>query len=550
MELAGKADAIGVHLSGNSCKNSVDNMSRKLLSMMHLTDFLDGSSVVFFDLFHRVTIVYDGNTAIVLYILILFFTSSVWIIKVTQWTAYDWIACSRMALILVSCVVASFASATFGSFIYSDLLGLKLVWYGSTQKALLIYVPHVLFGFTSMLLFLLPRKLSVNRFDHMLLAKTLYCLAMATYFMQKRIMSAYLPLSMVLIISICAIQGRRVSAFLRHLQIAITIAMLTANQTKSTLAVTLPIIGFTRTDAVPHDTIAALIVAYCCSNLVVVPCLPILCEYAAALRRLVRFFLVTSLFVAFSFLLMEERIQIGFKSSTLLKKISSDKHVPYSKEAPKRLTVVHFHSPNMTPSSVLMLAKHDALMANERRILSPLFSSDQEVASLSADPKFGVLEGTPMEAFYLYASKVQSKTFLRTSRAPELPTPTLQKAAEQRVAQGWNVSYILKGSDSHVLSLRFAKNDSSMVRGWSFSFDVNTAPNMTWIRYDGSDSFSFWLLLEGNTDGPSVSPPTVTFMVSSARYGASRSKDDLSKLNFEFWESPSVMVSSAAEYVL
>lgn len=550
MELAGKADAIGAQLSGNARKTSVDNMSRKVLSMMHLTDFLDSSSVVFFDLFHRVTIVYDGNTAIVLYVLILFFTSSVWIIKAAHWTAYDWIACSRMALTLISCMVASFASATFGSFIYSDLLGLKLVWYGSIQKALLIYVPHVLFGFTSMLLFLLPRKLSINRFDHMLLAKTLYCLAMATYFMRKRIMSAYLPLSMVFTINICAIQGRRVSAFLRHLQIAITIAVLTASQTKSTLAVTLPIIGFTQTEAIPHDTIAALIVAYCSSNLVVVPCLPILCEYAAALRRLVRIFLATSLFVAFSFLLMEERIPTGgFKSLTVPKKISSDKHVPYSKEAPKRLTVVHFHSPNMTPSSVLMLARHDALMANEKRILSPLFSSDQEVASLSADPKFGALEGTPMEAFYLYASRVQSKTFLRTSRAPELPMPVLQKAAEQRVNQGWNISYILKGSDSHVMSLRFAKNGSSVVKDWSFNFDVNTAPNMTWIRCDGSDSFSFWLLLEENTVEPSASP-TATFVVSSARYGASRSKDDLSKLDFEFWESPSVMVSSAAEYVL
>lgn len=521
------------------------------MSKMHLLEFVDSANVVFFDLLHRVTIVFDANTLLFLYVSVTLFTSSVWIIKTVRWTTYDWNSVFRMGIVLAGCLVASFASATFGSLIYSELLGLKLVWYGSVQKAMVIYVPHVIFGLTCMLLFLLPRKLSVHRFDHMLLAVTLYYFIMATHFLRRKIMSAYLPLFMLIILSVCAMQGRSVPALLRHFQIVTTVALFTATQTKSTLAVTLPIIGFVRTDTVPHDTISALIVAYCCSNYLVVPFLPILCEYAAALRRLIRISAATSLFVALYFLLLEDRFSSdGYKSSFPSLKMASDKRNPYSKQAPKRLTVMHFHSPNMTPSSVLMLARHDALKADEKRILSPLFSSDTEIASLPAEPKFGQLEGTPLEVFYPFASKVQSKTFLKTSRPPILPLPTLQKATEKQVGQDWNVSYILRGSDSHIMSLRFERGNNTVVKDWSFNFELTTAPDMVWIRFDGRESFSFWLLLSTGDNGRSGSPPIVTFVVSSARYGASRSTDDLSKLNFESWESASVMVSSATEYTL
>lgn len=553
LQLVGKADAIGAHLTVSDQKSYIETVSHKFASVINYTSDTNDAKVVFFDILHRFTIVYDETTALFLHVVVLFSTVCVWTLKFARWTLRDWIGCARMCVIIPCCIFAAFASTTFGSVIYSKLLGLKMVWYGSIEMVLAIFVPHLLFGVSSMLLFLLPRKLAVNRVDHMLFAKTIYYSVMAVLFMRKRVMSSYLPLLLLMVLNICAVQGPAIPVFLRHLEIMTAVSVLTASQIKSTMTVTVPIVGFLRADWLPHDTVASLIVTYCCLNYFVIPSLPILCEYAAALKRLIRILLATSVFVAFFFLLKEDRfLSNGSKSSLMSFSKPSKKYNPYSIHAPKRLTALHFHSPNMTPSSVLVLTYHDAIEADEKRILSPLFLSDESIGSIAAEPEFGSMGGAPLEAFYPYANKIQSKTFLRTLRKPDLGLPTLRKVDQEKFEQSWKVTYAMKGIDSHLMSIRFATRGNTVVKGWSFNFSVDATDGMAWIRYDGSESYSFWLLLEhgDSTKTDEKGAPMVTFVVSSARCGSSRSVDDLKKLDFEFWESPTVLTTTAVEYQL
>lgn len=539
MGLAGKADAIGAHLSGKGLGyNPLRSVARLLAKKMNMAKEPGSSKVVFFDVLHRFTIVYGEEMSMLINVVVLGATIVVWAIKLTHWSVYDWLSCLRMTLVMIACILAALLSSSFASLVYSKVLMAKMVWYGSQLKALLLFCPPMMVGVFSALLWFLPRRLPMNRFDHMVFALTVLQCAILILMMRASLMSAYIPALMLVVLDSCSVQRTKLAPILKHLQIISMFALITSSNFTTTLSSILPLLGRVGSEHVPHDTIAALIVTSTCLSFVVLPCLPILCQYAPALRRLRTISFLISIWVAVWFILIAPKLN------------ETKSYTPYSQRAPKRLSVLHFHSPQMDPSSVLRISSQDAVDVDLKRIARPLFESDDGVGSLSFLPQFGTLNSTPFESFLPFGKMHSQVILLRSDRKPELAMPTIEVVSEEKVDRGWNISLVLTALESHHVTIRFACGEGSVVKDWSLEASLYDKSGSVWVKHHGSPDMRFWVLLTDVLGDSMTTRPKLPIVITSCRFGYSKSPNDLGMLKFEPWESPASAVSIGVEVII
>lgn len=533
MELAGKRDAIGAHLSGSSRRGRLYEAIGRLTSQLGLTERVKHDNVVFFDILHRVTVVYDEGMALVINFCVLVVTVQIWVAKMSNMEKRDVVGAFRMLAVALLTIPAAFASATFASFVYAELLNLKLRWYGSTWKACLIFGPPTLHGTISAMLLLLPKRLSKNRFDQMLFAVTVFYSVALVLMTAKKVMSNYIPMVLLIVADICAIEGASVHPVVKHMEFLMAHGILGAKLMIDSFSSTLPIVGRIRSTAVPHDTFAALIVSGILLVHFIISSLPILCHYATCLRKLRMCTFLTSIGIAIFFL------SESWRSGDL-------RHPSYSTDAPKRISAIHFYSPQMEPSSVLRLSPWDSIPLQLDRITS---GRSENTKPLASEPSWGTLQSTSLESFRPFRVFLQDPTVYPTTVKPDLPVPTATVTSVEKLQKGWNISVTVEALDAHMFSVRLPVGPGSAVTAWSLDAKLNGDEGGAWIKHTGTSTFMFWLLVDG-VNGDDSERPKITMALASGRMGFTKSPSELQVLRFAEWEAPAVAVCTGIEVEL
>lgn len=539
LAMAGSADAIGFNERGAVKQSNFDRFYQAIIKFSTAVGLVkdpERPRAVFFDLLLMKTIVYEEGFATIFNITVLLSTVLIWYSKLTKMSAEDRRTSFRMVGVLFACLLGSFASATFASLVYVEIYGAKMQWYGSSVLACVMFAPPALFGAVSAMILLLPRRMTTVRYTQMLFACTIHHAAMALIFMSVGFMSSYMPILLLLVNNICALQGEAIHPVLRHLQISGAHAVLGSGLVKVTLSAILPILGRMRIDIVHHDTIAALIVAYLGFYFVMQPALPIFCQYPSSLRKVqgLAFFCATGIaayFVAYGRAVGEQAV-----------------HSMYSSDAPKRIISWHFYSPMQKPQSVICVGSQDAIPADTARLMSKIFETEGKREALPDYPLWGSMESTSIETYRPFRAFLQSVSTFQADERPTLPLPTAMVLAEEEVLGGWNVTIQVEAQDSHHLTVRFPTGNNTSVVDWSLDVPLTDRPHGAWIRHVGSYEFKFWVVLR-KEENVSVRPKH-KIAVTSCRLGASKSPSHLSKLIAEDWESHALLATTGMEYEL
>lgn len=537
-ELAGQNDAIGSHLLTKNAKppHRMQALFRRLTIYLGLKKDTQDVTVTFFDLFGIVLVVYEEGFAALLNVVIPLITVFIWGSRLRTILVPDFRVILRMCLVMVACILGAFASSTFTSLMYAYGLKKNLVWYGSSLRATLLYGPPALFGAVSMLLFLLPKGLSVHRFDQMLFAITLFSFVASIVLTKFGIRSSYIPLALLVISDICALQGASVHPLIRHAEIMFVHIVIGAKMSSVALSVMLPLLG-RAASKVSHDAIAAGLITLFGIPVFILPSLPILCHYAGYLRKIRGFTYLMCIVSGVWFIVISPK-RAGELSG-----------FPYSTDAPKRLAFIHFYSPQQSPPTVLWMATLDPIAPDTKRLLSKLPDADIDIGSIDSLPQWGSMNSTALESFRGMQFVFQERLFFRSGERPRLPIPIVSILSEEEVESGWNISVLIKASQSHMITARIPTDETSPVKAWSFNVTMNDYPDDIWIKHSGSDEFVFWLILNKQLETKSIRP-TVKMAVTSSRMGASRSPTDLQKLVFAEWEAPVLLVSTGIEVEL
>lgn len=533
MELAGKNDAIGVHLSGTYRPHRLSSAATWLAKRLRLMDDSEGEKFVFFEVLFLTLVIYDEGIATVLHLSIVVIVILVWMVKMMRMEQRERFLCLRLVVILPLMIVAGIISSMLMSLLHSEVMNVKFLWYGSTVKALLLYIPPALCGMFAVLCALIPRRPPSNIFTLALLAPTLVNVLLSLTFLRYSIMCAFIPSVSLLVLMFCTLQGNSVPPLLQHLELFMVHAVVFEKLASSILTVVLPLLGRVRSNVLPHDTICAFLVTVICSQYVFIMSMPILSHFAAMVRKSRGVLYMALLWVTVA------------TCAVFLAMHGNSDFIPYSKNAPKRLLAAHFHSPQMTPNSVVQLSSADAVHPDLKRLLLPLVASDENMGSLPKIPTFGSSKADALEAFRLEASFCQSHNAYRSGRKPDLDLPVVEVMSEMKSEDGWNVSVKVVAKDSHFISIGFRNEADSPVMGWSIKGNLSEAGKYASIRHFGTREMTFWLHVQNVRSSEERSMVNLT--VTSTRLGMKRSPYDLARLNFTSWESPIYVVSSGLE---
>lgn len=537
--LAGTKDAIGAHEKEATLDSAIDRLYAAIIKLSNTAGLVkdpEHPRAVFFDVLQFKTVVYEEGFAMMFNIIVLFLTALIWFSKLMDMSPQDRNASFRMAGILPACLLASFASATFASLVYVQVYGAKLRWYGSSFLACLMFAPPALFGTVSAMVLLLPKRLSTLRYDQMLFASTVLHFALAVAFMSLGFMSSYLPIFVLIGHNLCALQGEAVHPVIRHLEISAAHAVLGSRILTTSLSAMLPLLGRVRIDVVPPDTIASLVVTYLIFSFVLQPALPVLCYYARSLKKLQALAFLCSLCIATWLVALDPILGQSSKPNV------------YGTEAPKRIIPFHFYSPQHEPESVIGIGSQDYTETDVDRILSKVVDQAARRHPRTEFFEWGVLKSTAIETYRPFAAFLQNVAIFTANERPSLPLPEAKVVAEEELAAGWNVSFLIKAPDSHQITVRFPTGGNSSVLEWSLQVPLTDRPHGAWIRYVGSFEYQFWVVLRKGDD-PSMRPK-LRMAVTSGRLGASNSRNYLSKLVIEDWESASLLVTTGIEVEL
>lgn len=537
LELAGTRDAIGAFRKGKHSVSRIDYICNYILT--YLPSFVPriqqpDIKVTYFDVLNSFTIVYSSQSAYLITAFVIFTTVLIWAAKCANMNKAELSGCLRMFFIVIATIPACFASASVTSFVYSSIFNAKLRWYGSWIKASVMYVPPSFFGALTILLELLPRRLSAKRYDQMLFATTVVYVTLTCLFMKLGIMAGYIPLVFLITANLVAIQGSMVHPILRQFQMTLIYAVLVAKQMKYIMTVALPLLGRAKTGIVPPDTIAAMIVCFLFMIYWIWLSLPILCQYAHALRKVRK--------ITFA-------VCLGTGAWAILNSLDilGGTYSIYSEKAPKRIFVLHFYSPHMEPNSVLALTSLDPINLDTERIVNGLTEKEPGLETYPSVPTFGKMEITPFESFRPFRKFFNIGQVFKTANRPRLSLPDIQIVSEEKIGREWNVTVSVNAPGSHSISLRMKAEDTiEGFTSWSFDSAPNYKKDGRWINHAGSRNMSFWLVVKEDAKNPGKRCKVI-LSAASARLGKSKSPEVLTKLKFESWESAALVVATAVE---
>lgn len=538
LELAGKNDAIGKNEAPQAPESTADRFyvaAIKIANRLGLVKDAKRPKVMFFDLIRLKTVVYEEGVAMALHIIVLFVTALIWVAKLTDMGPQGARACLGMIAVIVGVIPAVLSSATFASLVYSEVHKSKLRWYGDWVTAVLMFGPPALFGCVSALLFLLPKRLSTHRYEHMLFAFTFVHFIFAAALMYVGFMSSFVPILFIATANFCALQGEGTHVILRHLQLSLVHAVLGAKLVTTSLASMLPILGRLKSETIPHDTIASLIVSALLLVYLILPCLPLLCHYARSLRVLQMITFLVSVSIGIWLVILQPA-----------REGTPSKNRVYSTDAPKRIIAAHFYSPQQDPMSTVSVSAMDPITMDIDRIFSRSLNGNGLSPHGNELPSWGDMGSTAIETFRPFGAFLQSSTVFTSEHPPSLALPSVEAVSEEELESGWNVSFVARASDSHQLTVRFKVGTNSPVVDWSLNAPMKNDPDGAWVRHVGTTDFQFSVLLRKENQSPR---PKLKMVVTSARLGTSRSTA-LEKLVFTDWEAPVFFVSAGVELIV
>lgn len=551
--LAGKLDAIGEHLQ-NGVGNPIERDWRSLLEDLSwkaaslLSPWISRSNprTVYFDVLHLFTVVYDERIAVLLNSAVLTAGASYWLWLLASPGGVSVVGCVVMTGALIGAALGLFGSATFAAFVYSEVLEAKLSWFGSYRAANFVFLTPALFGVVSALLLVLPRRLRAPRVLEMYFAVAAFYGALLLVCTRYGLMSGYLPLASFLGANVSAMLWTKAPSkkriFACHIISGMPSAALAASVWVSTLKVFLPLFGRMGSKAVPMDILAAVTICYNALVYFVVPLLPVLICFPRALWRLRTLAFLAALASAIFVLTTRTEITIPNVPTRQI----------FSKDAPRRLAVIHFHAPQMEPPSVVAISAFDSLPLSQEKIVQQFMS-----AGISANdriphiPAFGKLDTNVLEPVRPFASLLGGGMTFRTTLGPKLEVPRAEVTNETPVGDFVNVSIKITAPDTHALTVRIPVDGKhGAVRISSFQAPLqNTADGKgMWIRHVGSEEFRMSLLVNG-TMRVSSKQPNILLAVSSSRLGVSRS-EVLPFLGFDRNHTALLLQTTCAELAL
>lgn len=588
MELAGKNDAIGAYLEGEDeaepetspvihiVRQSAHYVS-SIFNSNHHAKPLNERQMVFFDVLHHYTVVYDEELAFFLHGSILVFAVLVWTIKIGSMPVTEWVSFFRMVYVFIVAMFCALLSSTYASIVYARALITPLIWYGSMTRAILVFGLPALSGLLTGLLNTLPRRLSRQHFEHALFGHSFFLMVLCFFLLRANVMSAYVPALCLFVSTLVAMESPAVSPLNRHMQISVIHAVMTCRLFTTILSTILPIFGRVSIGSTEpmvgdiqvalSDIVVSIFVTVTLLVHIGLPLLPILAYFAPAIRRLRSVFLAASLWTAFIFLIVLPKLN-GHRERGII--------TPYSEDAPKRLSFIHFHAPQMynttdaSPFSVLQVASMDAVDVNLERLCANLATTsdaDEGISSLPASPTFGSLNVSLMESIRPFHVMVHHKHWLRSGNIPLLEVPTIDVEHESIIegtmegtdgqmerngaSKAWNISVAIHAPDSHQVTIRMkSKDNGGPVSQWSFNSPLEDSSGFVWVKHTGSEKMRFWLIIPTTGSGDNTDQrPKVTIALSNMRLGKSRSPGDFIIIdkNVKPWESPFYLVSTAVE---
>jgi Peptidase family M28 len=556
MQLAGSTtDAIGEHLAATAHAEPTLNLPfyirlARILpsfrSIFYSAESFDKGSdprVAYFDYLGAFTVVYTEHVATLLSWGLAALTFAIWSFKGRQAQYKDnrvSLCRFRMVCCVCSCAFACFASSTAAAIFYAHVMEQPLSWYGSTRFAIAVFAPPGLVGVTVVLQILLPRVVddesAVFAHDSMLFAVSIfYAVVMGTFTIVGSMIS-FIPMTILSTCLLAAIVVPGRFFFIGFVLIAIPSATLGAVTAYDLLCVFLPVMG--RAGTAPSEVIASTLVAYVVCTYWVFPLLPIFARFPASLPRVRSYALSLSVLVACLVWILPE-LTLPHRDAV------------YSKDAPKRVAITHFHSPSQKPPTILGIVALDSIPVDINTTVRMLSITDAD--AIGHTPMWGMLNSTLAETTRPFQKYFGDWTvFDMANQDLDLAVPSATIVNEEFVAPdrvNLTIAVSAPGSMQVTLRVPLLQQQHGVVRAWSFDAPLVDLGDDRgcWVRHigrgSGAERLEFSVLVE--RDGNTGMRPRVVFDVTSMRLGKSRSKI-LPRLYFPQWVSP-VLVQGTGE---
>jgi hypothetical protein len=558
MQLAGSGtDAIGKHLA-TKASSSVPPLDGFLVSPFYeraahilysfatrfnSSEALDDASnprVAFFDLWGTYTVVYTEHEAKLLGwgLTALFIILSAVKGHKGQNRVSSIAACRmHMVCCLWTCVFAGFASATITAVFYLHVMQQPLSWYGSTRFAIAVFGPPVFVGVSVVLPFLLPDVVddesAALSYDCMLFAVSSFYAALTSVLTILGLMTSFIPM---VILAACLVVASgiipRRFVILHFILIAVASVSVGVITAYDLLGVLLSVMG--RSGTAPSEIVASALVTYMVICYWVIPLLPVLALFPRSITCVRSLALSLSIGVAcFVWILPELTLP--------------HRNAVYSKDAPKRVAVAHFHSPSQSPPTVLGIVALDSIPVDINTTLRMLSVSD--VDAIGYTPVWGLLNSTLSEMTRPYQQYLAGWTVFSIPGDPvDLAVPRAYVVSEVASTDGYsphlaNVTIAITAHDSLQISVRvpLLHQKHGVIRAWSFDtppLDMGDGGGC-WVRHvgrnGGAEQVIFSVIVHINAE--SGIRPRIVFDVTSMRLGKSRSRT-LQQLYFPQWVAP------------
>lgn len=535
LELAGRADAIGKHLSADPAvgKDAA------------------GARAAYFDVLGLFTVVYSASMSAALSNVLLLIGGVLFLFYVPfqggspSPSPFSFVPATvrsrlRMLAVFWLCCFAGIASASVAALTYLHVLQRPMSWYGSTRFALAVFVPPFMVGVTTMLQLALPSGLSTaDAHESMMHAvSAIYC-GIVALMAWNGFLTVYISMT-VLFGCILAIVAPfpRSWVFVRFLLVATPCAVFGVPSALELLNVFLGVLG--RAGTAPSELIASIIVGACTSLYALGPVLPVYVFYPLSIARVRKWSIWIAILVA-TFVALLPELTLPHRDAV------------YSKDAPKRILVSHFYAPQQTPSNVLGLVPFDVIPVDVNTTVRMLPFNDKD--RLDHTPQWGMLRSTLSEPVRPFQAFLGQWSIFEVSEPLELAVPTATIISE--VGQGSDdrvVTIRVEAPDTMQVTLRImAANGGGAVKSWSFGDSMNDMGDSqgAFVRHvgrgKGAEELEFAVVVE--VDPVTKERPRVEFDVTSSRPGKSRS-DVLKLLYFPLWTAPIYAQTTGAGFSL
>lgn len=551
MELAGSRDAIGAHLREGSgsqqnsyavyLKTAVRRLAGALPRLKYNQLSTGDQRATFFDILGLATVVFDENLSVVLNWAIVWLSLFLWSCRETEMDSTGTVSCSygrvRMLLSLLVSAFAAFASATCAAVLYEHFLERPLSWYGSSRFAALLFGPSILVGCILAAQLTVPKNLSPKfAFDAMLFAVSMFYAGIVVAFTFLGLMTAFLPATVLVACMLASSESmKKYSLVARTTIVLFTSAVFGSVASYDALRTVIGLSG--RIGDGPAEIIVSAVIAFLFVLYFWLPLAPIYVCRPFALPRLRFIYLLIAAFMSWVVWILPE-LTLPHRSAV------------YSKDAPKRVLAVHFHSPHQSPPDVLGLFALDLVPLDVNTTVRLLPFTDKD--TLSELPVWGNLNSTLLESSRLFQKFLGNRAVFAVNERVDLAVPEVQVLDEGDVSVGGeelvNVTVNIKAPDSFQISTRLrGQEQGGPVRSWSLEADIVDMGDGQgcWMRHIGGGQSAHQLQITVTVEkDPATGRRRPLLMdITSTRLGKSRSRI-LQDLYFPLWAAPVYMQST------